>query len=192
VPNATLNIAQPINVTTTDANGDYAFIEQEPPRTKGWGCCRPTLRQLQRRWFPRLSPAAQQLCHRKLAGGAHRPPDHPRQQNIGSQSLPVGNIFFRLQGNGVDQLMVTGLNGQTWADLDAGTYTVTVLPEYLPPDTTVSPTSRTVVVTNNTFANATFTVTPAQSLAVGCRVGGAGFRLHGGSVRRQWQPGGDG
>jgi hypothetical protein len=71
--------------------------------------------------------------------------------------------------------MVTGLNGQTWADLDAGTYTVTVLPEYLPPDTTVSPTSRTVVVTNNTFANATFTVTPAQSLAVECRVGGVGF-----------------
>ena len=75
----------------------------------------------------------------------------------------------------MDELLVTGLNGQTWADLDAGTYTVTVLPEYLPPDTTVSPTSRTVVVSNNTFANTAFTVTPAQSLAVGCEVAGQGF-----------------
>ncbi|HMP43103.1 MAG TPA: SdrD B-like domain-containing protein, partial [Roseiflexaceae bacterium] len=47
--------------------------------------------------------------------------------------------------------------------------------EFLPPDTTVSPTSRTVVISNNTFANAAFSVTPAQSLAVGCEVNGQGF-----------------
>jgi hypothetical protein len=176
LPNAVLNIAQPISVTTTDANGDYAFSEQAPAENKGLGMLPPypyvPYNGNGFRTFP--LPPNSFVSENWLAERIGRLTVHATQ-SIGSQSLPVGNIFFRLQGNGVDQTLVTGLNGQSWADLDAGTYTVTVLPEYLPPNTTVSPTSRTVVVTNNTFGNAAFSVTPAQSLAVECRVGGVGF-----------------
>jgi hypothetical protein len=176
VPNAWLNIAPPYNVTTTNANGDYAFIEQEPAENKGLGMLPPypyvNYNGDGFRVFP--LPPNSFITENWLVERIGRLTIHA-QQTIGSQTLPVGNIFFRLQGNGVDQLMVTGLNGQAWADLDAGTYTVTVLPEYLPPDTIVEPVSRTVVVTNNTFGNITFTVTPAQSLAVECLVGGQGF-----------------
>jgi hypothetical protein len=176
VPNAHLNIAQPINVTTTNANGSYAFVEQEPAESKGLGMLPPypyvNYNGDGFRVFP--LPPNSFITENWLAERIGRLTIHA-QQTIGSQTLPVGYIFFRLQGNGVDQLMVTGLNGQAWADLDAGTYTVTVLPEYLPPNTIVEPVSRTVVVTNNTFGNITFTVTPAQSLAVSCIVNGQGF-----------------
>lgn len=176
LPNASLNIAQPFDVTTTDANGDYAFSEQAPAENKGLGMLPP---------YPYVPyngngfrtfalPPNSFVSENWLAERIGRLTVHA-VQNIGNQTLPVGYIFFRLQGNGVDQTLVTGLNGQTWADLDAGTYTVTVLPEYLPPDTIVSPTSRTVVIANDTFGNTTFTVTPAQSLAVGCEVAGQGF-----------------
>jgi hypothetical protein len=176
LPNVTLNLAPPFDVTTTNANGNYAFSEQEPAENKGLGMNPP---------YPYVPyngngfrtfalPPNSFVTENWLAERIGRLTIHA-QQNIGSQTLPVGFIFFRLEGNLVDQVMVTGLNGQTWADLDAGTYTITVLPEYLPPDTIVSPTSRTVVIANDTFANATFTVTPAQSLAVGCEVAGQGF-----------------
>jgi hypothetical protein len=176
VPNASLNIAPPYRVTSTDANGDYAFIEQEPSENKGLGINPPFPYVMGSsagfRVFP--LPPNSFMVENWLAERRGRLTVHA-QQTIGGQSLPVGSVFFRLQGDSVDQTLVTGLNGQTWADLDAGTYTVTVLPEYLPPNTIVSPTSRTVVVTNNTFGNVTFSVTPAQSLAVECRVGGVGF-----------------
>ncbi|MBE7529392.1 MAG: carboxypeptidase regulatory-like domain-containing protein [Ardenticatenaceae bacterium] len=176
VPNAILNIAHPINVTTTNANGAYVFLEQEPGENKGLGMLPPHPYVHYNgngfRSFP--LPPNSFVTENWLVERIGRVTIHA-QQTIGNQTLPVGFIFFRLQGNGLDQLMVTGLNGQTWADLDAGTYTVTALPEFLPPDTIVAPTSRTVVVTNNTFVNAAFTVTPAQSLAVGCEVGGQGF-----------------
>jgi hypothetical protein len=176
LPNANLNIGQPFNSTFTNANGDYAFTQQEPAESKGLGMNPPypyvPFNGNSFRVFP--LPPNSFVTESWLAERIGRLTVHATQ-SIGSQSLPVGNIFFRLQGNGVDQTLVTGLNGQTGFDLDAGTYTVTVLPEYLPPNTTVSPISRTVIVTNNTFANAAFTVTPAQSLAVECRVGGVGF-----------------
>jgi hypothetical protein len=176
LPNAILNIGQPFDVTTTDANGNYAFIEQEPAENKGLGMNPPypyvNYNGNGFRVFP--LPPNSFVTENWLVERIGRLTIHA-QQTIGSQTLPVGFIFFRLQGNGVDEVMVTGLNGQSWADLDAGTYTITVLPEYLPPDTTISPTSRNVVITNNTFASATFTVTPAQSLAVGCEVAGQGF-----------------
>jgi uncharacterized protein (DUF2141 family) len=176
VPGASLNIAQPINVTSTDANGDYAFIEQEPAENKGLGLLPPypyvNYNGNGFRTFP--LPPNSFVTENWLVERIGRLTIHA-EQTIGSQTLPVGNIFFRLQGSGVDQLMVSGLNGQTWADLDAGTYTITPLPEFLPPDTIISPASRTVVVTNETFANAVFTVTLAQSLAVGCEVAGQGF-----------------
>jgi PKD repeat protein len=176
VPNAQLNIAQPINLTATDANGDYAFIEQEPRENKGLGMLPPypyvNYNGDGFRAFP--LPPNSFVTENWLVERVGRLTIHA-QQTIGSQSLPVGNIFFRLQGNGVDQLLATGLNGQAWADLDAGTYTLAVLPEYLPPDTIVAPTARTVVVTNETFVNAEFSVTLAQSLAVGCEVAGQGF-----------------
>jgi len=176
VPNAMLNIAQPISVTLTDANGDYAFIEQEPAESKGLGMLPPypyvNYNGDGFRVFP--LPPNSFVTENWLAERIGRLTIHA-EQSIGNQSLPVGFIFFRLQGELVDQIMVTGLNGQAWADLDAGTYTVTALPEYLPPDTIVAPTSRTVVVTNNTFGNTTFNVTPAQSLAVECQAGGEGF-----------------
>jgi hypothetical protein len=176
LPNALLNIAHPFDFTTTNANGDYAFGEQAPAENKGLGMLPPypyvPYNGNGFRTFP--LPPNSFVTENWLAERIGRLTVHA-MQNIGSQSLPVGHIFFRLQGNGVDQILVTGLNGQSWADLDAGTYTVTVIPEYLPPDTVVSPASRTVVVTNNTFGNASFAVTPAQSLAVGCEVGGQGF-----------------
>lgn len=176
VPNAHLNIAHPINVTTTNANGDYVFLEQEPSENKGLGMLPPypyvNYNGNGFRTFP--LPPNSFVTENWLVERIGRLTIHA-EQTIGGQTLSVGNIFFRLQGNGVDELMLTGLNGQTWADLDAGTYTVTVLPEFLPPDTIVAPTSRTVVISNNTFANTTFTVTPAQSLAVGCEVNGQGF-----------------
>lgn len=176
VPNAILNIAPPYNVTSSDANGDYAFLEQTPGENKGLGINPP---------FPYVHggsnsfrvfslPPNSFVTENWLVERRGRLTIHVTQ-SIGGQSLPVGSVFFRLQGNGVDEMMITGLNGQTWADLAAGTYTVTVLPEFLPPDTIVAPTSRTVVITNNTFANAAFSVTPAQSLAVGCEVAGQGF-----------------
>jgi len=177
LPNAGLNISgTPINYTLTDANGDYAFIEQAPAENKGLGMLPPypyvNYNGDGFRGFP--LPPNSYVSENWLAERIGRLTVHAAQ-NIGSQSLPVGNIFFRLLGNGVDELLATSLNGQAGFDLDAGTYTVTVLPEYLPPDTTVSPTSRTVVISNNTFANTAFTVTPAQSLAVGCEVTGQGF-----------------
>jgi len=176
VPNTWLDIAQPYTITSTDANGDYVFIEQEPRENKGLGLLPPhpyvPSSGAGFRVFP--LPPNSFVTENWLVERIGRLTIHA-EQTIGSQSLPVGNIFFRLQGNGLDQLMVTGLNGQAWADLDAGTYTVSVLPEYLPPDTIVAPTSRTVVISNETFANAVFSVTPAQSLAVGCEVDGQGF-----------------
>jgi hypothetical protein len=176
LPNALLNIGQPIAVTTSNANGDYAFLEQEPADNKGLGINPPFPYVIGSsdnfRTFP--LPPNSFVSENWLAERIGRLTVHATQ-NIGGQSLPVGSIFFRLQGSGVDEFLVTGLNGQAGVDLDAGTYTVTVLPEFLPPDTTVSPTSRTVVVSNNSFGNAAFSVTPAQSLAVECRVGGVGF-----------------
>lgn len=176
VPNAILNIAHPINVTTTNANGAYLFLEQEPGENKGLGMVPPppyvNYNGNGFRVFP--LPPNSFVTENWLVERIGRLTIHAGQ-TIGNQTLPVGFIFFRLQGNGVDDMMVTGLNGQTWADLDTGTYTITVLPEFLPPDTIVAPTSRTVVITNNTFVNAAFTVTPAQSLAVGCEVAGQGF-----------------
>jgi hypothetical protein len=176
VPNAWLNIAPPYNVTSTDANGDYAFLEQEPGENKGLGVNPPFPYVIGSsagfRVFP--LPPNSFMVENWLAERRGRLTIHATQ-SIGGQSLPVGSVFFRLQGNSVDQTLVTGLNGQTWADLDAGTYTVTVLPEYLPPETAVSPTSRTIVVSNDTFANAAFSVTLTQSLAVECRVDGVGF-----------------
>jgi hypothetical protein len=176
LPNAWLNIAPPYSVTSSDANGDYAFLEQEPGENKGLGVNPP---------FPYVNggsngfrvfplPPNSFVSENWLVERRSRLTIHATQ-SIGGQSLPVGNIFFRLQGNSVDQTLVTGLNGQTWADLDAGTYTVTVLPEFLPPDTIVSPTSRAIIITNDTFANAAFAVTLTQSLAVECRVDGVGF-----------------
>ncbi|PDW00611.1 SdrD B-like domain-containing protein [Candidatus Chloroploca asiatica] len=176
IPNASLNIAQPIAVTTTNANGDYTFVEQAPSENKGLGINLPYPYVIGSssafRVFP--LPPNSFVTENWLAERIGRLTVHT-QQTIGSQTLPAGFIFFRLQGNGVDQTLATGVNGQAWADLDAGTYTLTVLPEYLPPETIVAPTSRTVVVANNTFANTTFTVTPAQALAVGCEVAGQGF-----------------
>jgi PKD repeat protein len=99
VPNASLNIAQPINVTSTDANGDYAFIEQDAEREQRVrNAAALPIRQLQRRWFPRLSPAAQQLCHGKLAGGAHRPSHHPRRTNHRQPKLAGGEHLLPLAG----------------------------------------------------------------------------------------------
>jgi hypothetical protein len=176
VPNANLNIAQPYRVTFTDANGDYAFIEQEPGENKGLGMIPPypyvTFSSNNFRVFP--LPPNSFITENWLVERRGRMIVHA-QQSIGNQSLPVGNIFFRLLGDLVDETLVTGLNGQSWADLDAGVYTISVLPEYLSPNTVVSPAARTVVVTNDTFVNATFMVTPAQSLAVECRAGGLGF-----------------
>lgn len=176
VPNAWLNIGPPYNVTNTDASGDYAFLEQEPSENKGLGMLPPypyvNYNGDGFRVFP--LPPNSFVTENWLVERIGRLTIHA-EQTIGSQSLPVGSIFFRLQGTGVDQLLVTGLNGQTWADLDAGTYTITVMPEYLPPDTIVAPTSRTIAVTNETFVNAEFSVTLAQSLAVGCEVAGQGF-----------------
>ena len=140
LPNASLNIAQPIDVTTTDANGDYAFSEQAPAENKGLGMLPPypyvPYNGSGFRTFP--LPPNSFVVENWLVERIGRLTVHATQ-NIGGQSLPVGSIFFRLQGNGVDEFLVTGLNGQAGFDLDAGTYTVTVLPEYLPPDTTVSP-----------------------------------------------------
>lgn len=176
VPNALMNIGPPISATFTNANGDYLFLEQEPSENKVLGMVPPppyvNYNGNGFRVFP--LPPNSFVTENWLVERIGRLTIHAGQ-TIGNQTLPVGFIFFRLQGNGVDELMVTGLNGQTWADLAAGTYTVTVLPEFLPPDTIVAPTSRTVVITNNTFGNAAFTVTPAQSLAVGCEVAGQGF-----------------
>ncbi|MBK8990035.1 MAG: carboxypeptidase regulatory-like domain-containing protein [Chloroflexi bacterium] len=176
VPNTLMHIGSPISATFTNANGDYLFLEQEPSENKGLGIV-PTHPYVNYngdgfRVFP--LPPNSSVVENWLVERVGRLTIHA-QQTIGGQTLPVGNIFFRLQGSGVDQLMVTNLSGQAWADLDAGTYTVTVLPEFLPPDTIVAPTSRTVVITNNTFVNAEFAVTLAQSLAVGCEVAGQGF-----------------
>ncbi|MBX3055818.1 MAG: carboxypeptidase regulatory-like domain-containing protein [Anaerolineae bacterium] len=176
VPNALMHIGSPISTTFTDANGNYLFIEQEPSENKGLGIVPPPPYVNYNgdgfRIFP--LPPNSFVTENWLVERIGRVTIHA-QQTIGNQTLPVGFIFFRLQGNGVDQTLVTGLNGQTWADLAAGTYTITVLPEFLPPDTIVAPASRTVVITNNTFANTTFSVTPAQSLAVSCEVAGQGF-----------------
>ncbi len=176
VPNASFNIAPPLNFTISNANGDYAFLEQVPG-DKGLGLQPP---------FPYVNangsgfrafplPPNSFVTENWLVERRGRLTVHA-QQEIGGQALPVGFVFFRLQGGSVDQVMVTGLNGQAVEDaLDAGTYTITPLPEYLPPNTLISPSSRTVTITNETFASATFTVTPAQSLAVECQAGGVGF-----------------
>lgn len=176
VPNAHLNIAHPINVTTTNANGDYVFLEQEPSENKGLGILPPYLYVTYNgngfRTFP--LPLNSFVTENWLVERIGRLTIHATQ-TIGGQSLPVGMVFFRLQGNGVDETLVTGLNGQAWADLDAGTYTLSVLPDYLPPETAVAPTSRTILISNDTFANTTFSVSLAQSLAVECRIDGVGF-----------------
>ncbi|MBP6469585.1 MAG: PKD domain-containing protein [Chloroflexi bacterium] len=176
VPNTLMHIGMPISATLTNANGSYTFLEQEPSENKVLGMVPPPpYVNYNGDGFRVFSlPPNSFVSENWLVERIGRLTVHTTQ-NIGSQSLPVGNIFFRVQGNGVDELLVTGLNGQAGFDLGAGTYTVTVLPEYLPPETAVSPTSRTVIISNNTFANTAFTVTPAQSLAVGCEVDGVGF-----------------
>ena len=35
VPNASLNLGHPISLTVTDANGNYAFVNQTPSNSKG-------------------------------------------------------------------------------------------------------------------------------------------------------------
>jgi hypothetical protein len=176
VPNAILNITQPYNNTFTNANGNYAFIEQEPSENKGMVLNPPfpyvNLNGNGYRTFP--LPPNSAIFEDWQVERRGRLTIHA-QQTLGNQTLPVGFIFFQLQGPFTDQLMVTGLNGQTWLDLDAGTYTLTVVPEYLPPDTVVTPLSRTVVITNETFSDAHFSVTPLQSLAVDCQAAGEGF-----------------
>ncbi|HMP43141.1 MAG TPA: PKD domain-containing protein, partial [Roseiflexaceae bacterium] len=121
VPNAHLNIAHPINVTTTNANGDYVFLEQEPRENKGLGMLPPypyvNYNGNGFRTFP--LPANSFVTENWLVERIGRLTIHATQ-NIGSQSLPVGSIFFRLQGNGVDEWLITGLNGQAGFDLDAG------------------------------------------------------------------------
>lgn len=71
--------------------------------------------------------------------------------------------------------MVTGLDGQTSKDLEAGTYTITGQTEYLPTNAIVSPSSRIVSIANDTFATATFNLAPAQSIGVVCEALGTGF-----------------
>ncbi len=176
LPNTYLNISKPYNVTATDIHGDYAFFDQEPG-SQGLGILPP---------YPYVNASGNGFRVFSL------PPNSfwvenwvveergrfvvGAQQHLGNQVYPVQGIFFELQGTFVDQLLMTRLNGESIPIfLDAGVYTVTVLPEYLPPNTIVSPLSRQVVVTNETFASAFFDVSPAQSLAVGCQAGGQGF-----------------
>ncbi len=176
VPNAHLNIGQPINVTSTDANGDYVFIEQEPRESKGLGMLPPypyvNYNGDGFRVFP--LPPNSTVFQDWLVERRGRLTIRA-EQTVGGQTLPVGNSFFRLQGSGVDQLMATGLNGQTWADLNAGTYTITALPEYLPTNAIISPSSRIVSISNQTFAETTFSVNPAQSISVVCEALATGF-----------------
>lgn len=176
VPNAHLSIGPPINVTTTDANGDYAFIEQTPAESKGLGINPPypyvPYNGNGVRVFPLSanSVVIQDWLVQKRGRLTVR-----AEQSVGSETLPVGFVFFRLQGGWVDELMVTGLDGQASRDLEAGTYTITVQTEYLPTNAIVSPSSRIVSIANETFATATFKMAPAQSIGVVCEALGTGF-----------------
>jgi hypothetical protein len=109
VPDAMLNIGSPINVTLTDANGDYAFLEQAPSENKGLGLVPPSpyvnANSSGFRVFP--LPPNSFVTENWTVERRGRLTIHA-QQEIGSQILPVGSVFFRLQNGYVDQLMVTG------------------------------------------------------------------------------------
>ncbi len=179
VPNAILNLSgPPIQFRTTDADGNYVFLEQSPSENKGLGLNPPwpyvTAGGFASNFrvfpLPPNSTVFQDWLVERRGRLTIR-----AEQTVGGQTVPVGNIFFRLQGGFVDGLEVTGLDGQTWEVLDAGTYTITALTEYLPTNAIISPSSRIVSISNETFAEATFSVNPAQSISVVCEALGAGF-----------------
>jgi hypothetical protein len=96
--------------------------------------------------------------------------------------FPVGGLTFTVaHESGSASQHVTGPDGRITLDgLPAGLYTVTPDLDSLPPDTTISPGSRTAVVADNSFAQADFGLTPAQSIRTICIRGltnppGAGF-----------------
>jgi hypothetical protein len=179
VPGAWLVVGQPNAGTTTDANGDYAFSNQEPSDSK----------------FINLYPPYPYVNHGGDLNGFRLFPLPPNsvaienylverrgqltihaQQTIGSQAIPVGYVFFNIQDPfGNLTLTNTGLNGQASQELNAGTYTITPDLIFLPAGTIITPASHTVNITNETFANVVFTVTPLQSLAVECEAGGEAF-----------------
>ena len=105
VPNALMHIGMPISATFTNANGDYLFLEQEPSENKVLGMVPPppyvNYNSDGFRVFP--LPPNSFVVENWLVERIGRLTVHATQ-NIGSQTLPVGFIFFRLQGNGVDQL----------------------------------------------------------------------------------------